>query len=53
MVQKCLPYLLLSADNNSLNNFEPENARKTATRLWAELRIGIGYMEKTLYTDLF
>ena len=37
MVQKWVPYLLVSADINSLK-FESENVNKTATQLWAEIK---------------
>ena len=37
MVQKWVPYLLVSEDNNSLK-FEPENVNKTATQLLAEIK---------------
>ena len=50
---KVVPYLLLSADNISLINVEPENAKKTATQLWAELKIW-GYLcGENTYTQIF
>ena len=53
MVQKWLPYLLVSADKNPLNNSEPENARKAATQLWAELKIGVACVKKNTYIQIF
>ena len=42
-------------DKNLLNNSEPENARKAATQLWAELKIGVACVKKKkhFYTDFF
>ena len=45
--------MLLSADNISLINVEPENAKKTATQLWAELKIW-GYLcGENTHTQIF
>ena len=46
MVQKRLSYLLVSADNNSLN-FEPENVNKTANASLGWNQKLAAFVEKT------
>ena len=53
MVQKWLSYLLVSADNNSLN-FEPENVNKTANKSGLKSKIRAAFVEETkTYIQIF